>query len=60
MERNSYIVRVYNQSSVSFFENKAESMIGIVEDVDTGQQYTFHNKDELWGVVLKHQEKITE
>ena len=59
MSRDSYIVRIYNRPEEIGLEEETEPMTGIVEDVETGQKYTFHNAGELWGFMAKHQEKIS-
>ena len=60
MGRDSYIVRIYNRPVHTGLEEETESMIGIVENVETGIKYTFHNPVELWGFMEKHHEKTSE
>ena len=60
MTRNSFVVRVYDQSVTNGIKKEAEPMAGIVEDVDTGIKHAFHNKDELWKFMAKRWEKISD
>ncbi len=60
MSRNSFIVRVYEQTEIK--ENKDEEVLtmGIVEDADSGVKRAFHNRDELWVFISERQQKTTE
>ena len=58
MLKKSYIIRVYDQQESSALENKVEGMNGIVEDVDTGIKYSFHNKEELWIFMAEHKKDL--
>ena len=60
MIRNSFIVRVYDQPVTKDLKNEVELMTGVVEDADTGMEYTFHNKDELWKFMSEHQDETKE
>jgi len=60
MARNSFIVRVYGRPETYSLNNKVETLIGIVEDADTGMKYTFHNKDELWRFVTSNKEQVVD
>jgi hypothetical protein len=55
MGRDSYLVRIYNRPELTGLEEEGESMTGIVEDIDTGTRYTFHNMEELWKFMAEHQ-----
>ncbi len=59
MIMNSYIVHVYDQPKISDIKQKSVLMSGIIEDVDTGMKYTFHNKDELWEFMAEHQDELS-
>lgn len=57
MIRDSYIIRIYNQQELN---QETQTMNGIIEDTETGTKYTFHNKEELWDFVSKHQLESSE
>ena len=57
MAKKSYIIRVYEQPITSDIENTAEKFNGIVEDVDTGIKYAFHNRNELWQFMTEYKEQ---
>jgi len=60
MNRNSFIVRVYEQTEIKGKKEKAEPMMGIVEDANSGIKRTFHNRDELWGFMSERQQGIAD
>ena len=48
---HSYIVRVYRRSGQARNE-----LMGVVEAVDDGRQWSFSERDELWNILLQLEE----
>lgn len=63
MSENSYIVRIYRRSDPAGYKDPdgtdAVNVTGKINDVRNDKWKTFHNKDELWGLITE-QESVTE
>lgn len=47
---DDYIVRIHRR--------EAESLIGVVEVIESEERYAFHNRDELWSVITGGQVQV--
>ena len=56
MPDESYIVRIYRRAETTEFmtdkNHGADDITGTVKDVEDGVWRPFHNKDELWRIVV--------
>lgn len=56
MERENYIVRIYERSVILQEGKEDIKLSGIIEDVESDIKKTFHSVDDLWEFISRSTE----